>query len=133
VSTLTGVLGMGRAQAASRFTETFTFFSESLGEIPDGEIEPAVIETVIHADIPGQIKFHTVNVSDREQAGQLVGVQQVMVKVAVGSTPDVLPDHFCRVTASTSDASLVGKKYRVAGESQSGQVSAHRYPVERVS
>jgi len=128
------VLADGREFVAEGFTETFTFFSESLGEIPEGEIEPEVIETVIHADIPGRIKFPSLNVSDREQAGQLVAIQSPEVHVAVGSTPDVEPGHFCRVTASTVDPSLVGpRKFRVSGMPQSGQVTSHRYPVEEVS
>ena len=130
MSLLHGTLAMARAQAASRFTETFTFFYVTSGEIPDGEIDPVDVETVVHADIPGLVKFHTVQVSDREAAGQLIGVQQLTVKVAVGSTPNVREDHLCRVTASTVDTSLIGRVFRVSGWPQGGQTTSHRYPVE---
>lgn len=130
---LTGTLAMGRAQAESRFTETVTFFSESLGAIPDGGIDPAVVETVIHADILGRIKFPSLNVSDREAAGQLVAVQSPEVHVAVGAAPNVREGHFARVTASTVDASLVGRKFRITGWPQSGTVTSHRYPVTEAS
>jgi hypothetical protein len=37
------------------------------------------------------------------------------------------------VLASSVDPSLVGRKFRVAGNAQAGQVTSHRYPVEEVS
>lgn len=124
------VLADGRAFVAEGFTETLTFYRVEAGVIPDGQIDPVDVEIIIHADISGQVKFHTVQVSDREQAGQLIGVQQLTVKVAVGSTPNVREGHFCRVTASTADVSLVGRVFRIAGWPQGGQTTSHRYPVE---
>lgn len=130
---LGGTLGLGRSMTAQRFTETLTFFAETVGAIPDGGIEPAVTETTVHAGVSGQVKFQTMQVSDREQSGQLLAAQQVIVSVGVGATPNVRPDHFVRVTASTADPSLVGRKFRVSGWPQSGQTTAHRWPVEVVS
>ena len=133
MSALEGALRMGRAQAEARFTETFDFFSESEGPIPEGQIDPSVIETPLYSDIPGRIKFPSLNVSDREQAGQLVAVQSPEVHVAVGATPNVKTDHFARCTASTVDPSLVGRKVRIAGMPVGGQVTATRYPVSEAS
>lgn len=133
MSALTGALRMGRAQAASRFTETFDFFFETPGPPPEGEIDPVMVPTITHANIPGRIKFPSLNVSDRELAGQLVAVQSPEVHVAVGSTPNVKTDHFARCTASTVDPSLVGRKLRIAGLPVGGQVTATRYPVSEAS
>lgn len=126
------VLSDGREFVADGFSETFDFFYVTTGVIPDGEIDPVDVETIVHGDIPGLLKSHTIQVSDREAAGQLVGVQQLMVKVGVDSTPDVREGHFCRCTASTVDASLVGRVVRIAGWPQGGQTTSHRYPVEEV-
>lgn len=133
MSLLGGVLGMGRAQNESRFTETLEFFSRVEGVIPDGQIDPVTVETILYSGVPGQVKSPATQVADREQAGQLVAVQQTIVKVAVGATPNVRTDHFCRVTASIVDTSLVGREFRISGWPQSGQVTSHRYPVEQVS
>lgn len=129
----TTVLSDGRRFVTSGFTETFTFFSEAFGEIPVGGTDPAIVETVIHADVPGRIKFPSMVVSDREAAGQLVAMQSPEVHVAVGSTPNVREGHMCRVTASTVDVSLVGRKFRVAGWPQGGSTTSHRYPVTEAS
>lgn len=133
MTVLTGTLGLGRSMAAQRFTETLTFFAETTGAIPEGSIDPAIVETTIHADVAGQVKFPSLQVSDREQAGQLFAAQQIVAKVGVGAAPNVRPDHFVRVTASTVDTSLVGRKFRVTGWPQGGQTTSHRYPLEEVS
>ena len=131
MSALLGVLGSGRSWAGSRFTETFEFFRE--GSTEDEHGFPVEGEIVLYSDIPGRLKFPTLTVSDRETGTQLVAVQSVEVHVAVGAVPGVVTDDFVRVTASTSDSSLVGRVFRVAGEPQGGQTTAHRYPVERPS
>lgn len=129
---LAGVLGMGRAQAASRFTETFKVFTitralnETTGVYAD-------TETTVYASVIGQFKFPSLSVSERAQGAQVPAVQDVVIKVAVGSTPNVIVGHFWRCTASTVDASLVGRVVRTKGLAQAGQVTSHRYPVEAVS
>lgn len=133
MSLLGGVLGMGRAQAAHSFTETLTFFSRTEGVIPDGELDPVVVDTALYTGVAGRVKFPDVQVSEREQAGQLLAVQRITVKVAVGATAAVREGHFVRVTASAVDPSLVGREFRVTGWPQAGQVTSHRYPVEEVS
>lgn len=128
MSLLAGALALGRRQAESRFTEAFEFFSVESGVIPDGQIDPVDVETVLYT-VPGRIRFPSLNVSDRESAGQLVGVQDITASVAVGATPGVREGHFCRVVSSSVDATLAGRVLRVSGSPQSGQVSAHRYPL----
>lgn len=129
MSALLGVLAASRAYAATRFTEVLEFFSVESGVIPDGQIDPVDVETILYT-VPGRLRFPSLNVSDRESAGQLVGVQDITASVAVGATPGVLEGHFCRVVSSSVDASLAGRVLRVSGSPQAGQVSAHRYPLE---
>lgn len=125
-------LSHGRRWAQQRFTETFTVFTvtrvlnETTGLYEDDE-------DVRHADVPGQFKFPTLTVSEREQGAQSPAVQDIVIKVAVGATPDVVTGDLWRCTASTADPSLVGRVVRTKGLPQAGQVTAHRYPVEAVS
>lgn len=130
--TLQGVLGLGRRQAESRFTETFKVFTETetLNE-STGLYE--TVEVTLYADLRGRVKFPSLAVSEREQGGQVPAVQDVAVHVAVGSAPLVVVDVLWRVTASDVDSSLVGRVFRTKGLPQAGQVTAHRFPVEQVS
>lgn len=129
---LGGVLGMGRAQAASRFTETFKVFritrtlSETTGVYTD-------TETSVYASVVGQFKFPTLTVAERDQGAQSPAVQDVVIKVAVGSTPNVVVGDLWRCTASTVDSSLVGRVVRTKGLWQAGQVTSWRVPVESVT
>ncbi len=132
MSVLEGTLGLGRSMAGLRFTETFKVFrvtqalNETTGLYTDTEV-------VVYASVVGQFKFPTLTVSEREQGAQVPAVQDVTIKVAVGSTPNVEVGHFWRCTASTVDDSLVGRVVRTKGLPQAGQVTSWRYPVEQVA
>lgn len=128
---LGGTLGLGRSMIAQRFTETFKVFrvtsvlNEDTGLYVDTEV-------AVYASVVGQFKFPTLAVREREQGAQVPAVQDVTIKVAVASTPDVEVGHLWRCTASTVDASLVGRVVRTKGLPQAGQVTSWRYPVEQV-
>jgi hypothetical protein len=126
------MLVRGRAKAAERFTESLRFYSSDGVTVDPDTLDDVEATTVLHT-VPGRIKFPTLTVSERSAVGQVFATQQVNVHVAVGSTPNVRVDHFVVVLASTVDPSLVGRKFRVSGNAQAGQVTSHRYPVEEVS
>lgn len=128
---LTGVLGMGRAQATMRFTETLTVFYTTRVLGSDGLYTDT--EVPLYSGVAGQVKFPTLTVSEREQGAQVPAVQDVVIKVATASTPNVAVNHLWRVTASTADVSLVGRVFRTKGLPQAGQVTSWRYPVEQVA
>jgi len=121
-----------RAQAATRFSETFTVYTgaDALDE-ETGLYAPS--EAVLYANVRGRVKYPTATVSERAQGAQVSAIQDVQIHVGVGATPDVTVDSYWRGTASSMDASLVGRVYRTKGYAQSGTVTAHRYPVEQVS
>lgn len=127
-----GALTMGRAMAESRFTETFTFFSSVRGVDPD-TLADADVETVLYSAVLGRVKYPSLTVSTSSAAGQTFATQDVTVSVAVGAAPLAHEGHFCRVTASTVDPGLVGRKFRVKGSPASGQVTSHRFPVSEVT
>jgi hypothetical protein len=140
-----------RAQAESRFTEVFTFFTQEEGPVNPETFEPTVVETIVGADIPGRFKSVNTQGRDVESGGQYPVVGRREVHVAVGAValtvpapalvpgaelaPGVgaMPDVFVRCIASTVDAGLVGRVFRVSERPSSGQVTAWRYPVEEVS
>lgn len=128
---LAGALPLLRAQAESRFTETFKAYKveQVLGD--DGLHTDT--EVTVHDNVAGRLKSPTLTVSEREQGAQVPAIQDMHIHVAVGATPGVAVNVLWRCTASTADASLVGRVYRTKGEAQAGQVTAHRYPVERVT
>lgn len=131
MSALLGALGMGRAQAASRFTETFKVFTTTRVLGSDGLYTDTEVNA--YTSILGRIKFPTLTVSEREQGAQVPAVQDVQIHVTVGDTPNVVVNHVWEVTASTADSSLVGRQFRTKGLPQAGQVTAWRYPVEQVA
>lgn len=132
MSLLQGAVAMGRTFAESTFTESVEFFRVT-GTTVDAETLDESETTVVDYSVQARVKYPSQVVSERKGAGEMVGNQSVSIAVPVGSTPNVSSDHFCIVTASTVDPSLIGRKYRVKGFPQSGQVTAHRYPVEELS
>lgn len=128
---IAGQLDQFRRQAESRFTETFEVFttSDDLGD--DGLSE--TVEDVVYEAVPGRMKYPSQTVFERQQGAQVVAVQDLYIHVAVGATPLVGVDTYWRCVGSTVDVSLIGRVYRTKGEAASGQVTAHRYPVERVT
>ena len=127
---LLGALSMGRAQAEARMTETVK--AGPLVRVED----PTTLEMVdtVRADQvgPALVKYPTLTVSEREVPGAQFGVADIVVKRPV--TAPVLPvGQWFEVTASASDPSLVGRRFRVKAAPQSGQVTSHRYPVSEES
>ncbi|MGW9587495.1 DUF6093 family protein [Microbacterium sp. NPDC055455] len=130
MSLLGGARSFGRARTEARFTETLSAYTVALSTEPDENGEYQETETVVYSGVSGEVRFPTLTVREREQGAQFPAVQDVVVKVAVGATPNVAVGTMWRVTASTSDASLVGRTFRTKGLPQAGNVTAHRYPVE---
>lgn len=121
-----------RAQAVSMMSETV-----SVGVYVDG-VDPDTLTAIRilteeHYSAIGQIKYPSVAVSDRVAASQQAGIAQVVLKIPVDSGPLIRPNDEVVVTASLVDQTLVGRRFRVTALPQSGNVSAHRYPLEELS
>lgn len=123
------VLDAGRAMAESRMTETVT-----VGLFKDGTDENGdatrVLVTERYSGI-GRIKYPSLAVSDRQEPSQPVGVQEPYLSIPTGS-PALFEGDEVHVTASTVDDLLVGMTARIAGVPQSGQTTAHRYPLKEL-
>jgi hypothetical protein len=130
MSALAGILGMGRALAESRMTETLQFFTVAL--VFDGDtLDDVETETSVGATTPGRVKFTQSQGRDVEAGAQHPVVQRLEVHVPTGSR-DVPVGTHVRVTASTADSLLVGNVYRVSERPAAGQTTAWRYAVEFV-
>lgn len=127
---LTGVLGMGRAQAEARMTETFVFFTEST-TVDDDTLETVTVESVLWTGV-GRWKLSDTIGSESDPGGQFAVVGRREVHVPVGAV-EALPGTLVRCTASTADDGLVGRVVRVSDRHTAGQVTAWRYPVEEIT
>lgn len=132
MSILSGTVNLGRAFAESLLTETVEFYRVTGTSVDPNTLNEVETAVVVYT-VPARVKYSSLIVSESRGAGEVVGAQSVSISVGVGSTPTVNSDFMCRVVDSSADTSLIGRKYRVKGFPQSGQVTAHRYPVEEVS
>lgn len=128
---IAGALGLGRNWAQARFTETFTFYTESESTDPV-TLDPTTVETVVAAGVAGRLKFTNTDGRDVESGAQFPVVSRREVHVAVGAV-DAAPGVLVRCVSSTVDPSLVGRVFRVSDRPQAGQTTAHRFPVEEAS
>ncbi len=120
------VIASGRSFQEASFTEII-----KAGPLVPVE-NPVTLETdyVVRADQsgPALVKYPTLTVSEREIPGSQVAVGDIVVKRPI-TEPVVPVGHWFEVTASITDPSLVGRRYRVRAAPQSGFVTSHRYPV----
>ncbi|MCU1441134.1 MAG: hypothetical protein JWP85_2131 [Rhodoglobus sp.] len=120
------LIARGRAFQEKSFTEQIEAgtWTES--------VDPETLETITtfaggYAG-PALVKYPDLSVDERTAVGQQYSSTDLIVKVPVAEA--IIPEGtIILVTASTSDASLVGRKYRVKAAPQSGNVTSHRYPV----
>lgn len=133
MSVLLGVLGMGRAQAEARMTETVTITGESSFSTNATTLAVTTTAGSSHYSGAARVRQVTSYASDAESAGQFPATQRLEVHIPVGSGSTVATGDLVLVSASAADASLVGRKYRVQGVPDGGQVTARRFPVEAVS
>jgi hypothetical protein len=127
MSLLAGTLGFARSMAEMTMTETIQSGTEKEGINPSTRKTELVF--TVEYDGPAQVKYPALNSSTREAGGQQYELTSVVVKVPA-SAAIIPPNRIIRVTASTVDPSLIGRRYRVKDDPQSGAVSSHRYPVE---
>lgn len=127
MSILTGTLAMGRVHANARMTETVV--AESVTITSDNDGNPVRTVTATHYTGSAQVKYPSLVVSEPNAGSAQFAAADVTVKIPSGSPRIPVGAEF-RVTASTADALLVARTFRVKGSPQSGQTTAHRYPVE---
>jgi hypothetical protein len=120
-----------RREAESRMSETFRIFDETFVTDPENDLREIPVESVIYEG-PGRLAFRSSVVSDVNVASQLVAVQGARVDVPL-TVSGVSADSVVVVTGSSSDAGLVGRRFRVEGLPAAGQVTAHRYQVVEVT
>ncbi|MFZ4843950.1 DUF6093 family protein [Mycetocola saprophilus] len=123
---------MGRRLAVARMSETVEIGVEVEGPPDPVTLEPTNVMEV-HYRGPARWKYPNLASFDRNAGGQQFTEQTLMVHLPTGAATEVATDDTVIVTASTADTSLIGRRGRIAGRPQSGQTTAHRYPVEELS
>lgn len=122
-----GVLGMGRAMAESRMTETVT-----VGRFekvrPPGSLDPVL--TLVETFYSGvaRVKYPSASSQVKAPAGQQIAETNIVVSLP-SSSGSVPTGATVVVDSSAADSSLVRRRFRVDGPAQAGQTTAHRYPV----
>lgn len=121
------VLARGRAAAEAKMTETITAgrFKVTTDEATGDPVRTLVTQRYVGK---AEIKYESLVVSETETASQEVSEQTLVAKLPVSAAMLLEGDEIV-VDASASDGSLVGRVYAVDGNPQSGQVTAHRYPI----
>jgi hypothetical protein len=118
---------MGRAQAEARMTETVR-----IGWLDEGT-DPVTLDPIQTLDVVydgrARVKFPSMNEVEVDAGGQLIVKQDAELHLPSGTT-GVTPDMRAVVDASTADAALVGRVFRVKGRPTAGQTTASRYACE---
>lgn len=125
------VLEQGRRLANVRMSETVHAYLVT-GTTVDPVTFVSVETTTTVYDGPARVKYSTPREAEKEQGTQVGSVRYVDVSFPSG-TSGVVKDVFISITASTADAGLVGRKYRVSGLGEAGQTTALRVTVDEVS
>lgn len=82
---------------------------------------------------PCEVKMGGTAPRSADVAGQSLVEQQSVLKLPIGSSLMVGKDDVVQVTASRTDAALVGRTYRIAGPFAGTHTTSRRFPVEEVS
>lgn len=125
-----GELPFLREQAESLMTEVADIGSLTYEQGPNLE----TIETISAPVYSGRcrLKWQQMRTTDTDVAGQMASESSVVLKLPIGTT-GVHEGMMVLVSASTVDPSLPGRRFRIAGTPQSGQVTALRFPVSEES
>ena len=141
-----------RVQAESRMSETVTVGRSTPNGLNPETLEPVADSFVLHYPTPqdiftdvfrdvfgdagngrARIKYSSLTVSESSTLGQVLAAQDAVLSLPVGMGLGVRIDDIVTVTASTVDPALIGRRFRVKGSAQAGQVTASRFPLEEVS
>lgn len=131
MSVLSGALAFGRAQADLLMTESVTV------ERAVSAVDPVTLVTgttvTSHYEGKGRIKSLRLTVSEASASGQALASQDLSLHLPVGFAGDVATGDVVTVVTSDADPDLPGRKFRIRGMAQAGQVTAHRFPIEALS
>lgn len=125
------ILENGRRLAETRMTETVRGGRFELSTDPETGHPVRTLITLRYTG-KAEVVSRSLDVSAREAASQEVATQTLQVRLPVSAARLPEGDEIV-VDASTADADLVNRVYRVTGSPQGGKVTTHRYPVEEQS
>lgn len=108
-----------------------TVLAGTYAEVAGSGLQPVEELTVTHYEGAATISYPSLAVDEMNPASQSAATADIVIKVPV-SAPIIPKMSIVTVTDSKADPQLVGRRFRVKGSPQSGQVTSHRYPVEEL-
>lgn len=124
--------GQARRKAESKMlTECLIESGEFTGGVWD-EAALAYTEKIPLASYGGKCEWLAAGTSPREvdAAGQIVTLQSPLLKLPVEGSSSVKVGQSGRITANPLDPSLVGTRFRIAGDRNQTFSATRRFPVE---
>lgn len=87
------------------------------------------IETVVYSG-KCRVRYGQAAANTVEQAGQVATLHEGTFSLPVATSGEVRKGHLVTITASESDAALVGAKFRVGATRSQSDVTARRFQIE---
>jgi len=108
-----------------------TVIAGTYAEVGGADLQPVQELVQKHYEGAATLTYPSMVVNELNPASQLASTADVVLKVPVAAP--LLPKmSIVTITASKADPSMVGRRFRVKGSAQSGQVTSHRYPMEEL-
>lgn len=119
-----------RAEAVSRMTDTVTggTYTDGTDETTGDPIRVLVTERYSGK---ARVRLPSQNVTNAQAPSMPVAVQEPTLSIPWGSPRLFIGDEV--LVAGSDDPVLVGRRFRVQGNAQSGQTTAHRYPLQEIA
>ena len=119
-----------RAEAVSRMTDTVTS-----GTFTDGTDEttgdPTRVLVTDRYTGRGRLRLSSQNVTNAQAPSMPVAVQEPTLSIPWGSPRLLIGDEV--LCTGSDDPILVGRRFRVQGNAQAGQTTAHRNPLQEIT
>lgn len=128
------ILKRGQQVANDRMSETVAVgsFEDSSNETGDA------VRVLVEQRYPvnggvgaARLRLSSQNVTNAEAPSMPLAVQEPTLSVPWGSPRLLVGDEVLCVTSI--DPVLVGRRFRIQGNAQSGQTTAHRYPLQEIT
>lgn len=119
-----------RAEAVSRMTDTVTagLYTDGTDETTGDPTRVLVSER--YAGV-ARLRLPSQNVTNAQAPSMPVAVQEPTLSIPWGSPRLFIGDEV--LVTGSDDPVLVGRRFRIQGNAQAGQTTAHRYPLQDIA
>ena len=119
-----------RVEAVSRMTDAVTAgsFADGTDETTGDATRVLVVQRYAGK---GRLRLSSQNVTNAQGPSMPIAVQEPTLSVPWGSPRLFIGDEV--ECTGSEDPILIGRRFRIQGNAQSGQTTAHRYPLQEIS